>query len=399
MPNLTPSEQQELETFIRDNFSQEDFAKLVAITALILKIDIDGLSLKEGAQKVAEAISNMDTNAFNKKLVDILTAKDKQGVTTEEEHQPIRAVVAKPQHFISPNSKASNRLFAWDNSGYYEGMRWLAVEGKKSKKPISVSLFVKYDDRIGAGMHLSMPVESQTLVYFDRIVHDAVVSQVISGNRYITTNMIYQVISGNSEGLSAENPVPKSLSKAISESITRLFLSWIEIDATEQAQAYGFDDGVYRGHLLEGSITEASLNGNITTCANVCEMPVLYRYANNCKQVIYYDVKCLDIPELENSVEGIVLKTYLLQQIQIMSHNKDFNRTICFDTLYALLGVAAPTNAALRKKKQQIRGHVIKCLDYWTKEEIISGYTLDTAGRAIVSVTLKVKLVSKLAVK
>ena len=111
MTNLTPNEQQELEAFIQQNFSQEDFAKLVAITALMLKIDIQGLSLKEGAQKVAEAISNLAPSAFNSKLVDALMPKDKQGVTTEGGQSLEKALARKAKKIVSPVDKLSQLLF------------------------------------------------------------------------------------------------------------------------------------------------------------------------------------------------------------------------------------------------------------------------------------------------
>ena len=403
MPNLTPQEQQELQDFIRENFSQEDLENLAALGEFISRFDAQ--SLKEAMQRLAKALNSIDTNDFNEKLTDLLIkARAKKEVTTEKK-PAVGPGRIKPQQFISPNTKASNSLFDSDNSKYYHGMRWLSVEGKKSKKDISVSLFVRYDrydERINTSIQLFMPAENQMLTLFDRTVHDAIVAHILNGSNNITTNMIYQVISGNSEGLSSNNPVPKSLSKAISESIDRLFHSWVEIDAKEQAKAYGFDNGIYKGHLLTGSIVEASLKGNITTCAHIAEWPVLYRYANDCGQVIRYDVKALNVPTLENSVEGVVLKTYLLQQISIMSRNKEYSRTLCFDTLYDLLNVQGKSKGALRKKKMKIRDHVIKCLDYWTAEKLVEGferYTLNSEGRAIVSVTLRVKLISKPTVR
>ena len=383
MAGLSQDEQNELEQYIRDNFTQEDFAGFLLVAAKLLKISIGGLTLKEAWGKITEALNNMGNDEFNQKLVNVLMQRG-----------TIKVDIIRPRQYISPNTKASNRLFARENERYYEGIRQLAVEGTRSKKDISVSLFVKYDEHIDAGIRLSMPHESSMLISFDRIIHDAIVSQIMNGNRDISTNMIFQVISGNSDGKASANPVSKSLSKAISDSITRLFLSWVEIDATEQAKAYGFDKGRYSGHLLTGSITEASLNGNITTCAHIAELPILYKYANDCGQVIRYDVKLLDVPALENSPEWIVLKTYLLQQVQIMTRNKNYSRTICFETLHELLDVQAPSEAALRMKKKQIRDNVIKCLDFWTAQKLIRGYKLNKHGKSYVSVTLRVKLSS-----
>ena len=397
MAKLTPQEQEELQKYIQEHFTHEDMLKITALIAIWLNIDIQGLNVQEGCLKVAQAIQDMSTTEFNGKLVDALMKAKKEKNSTGEEKKEVAdiRIDSRPHKVISPNTKAANRLFAIDNNKYYQGMRQLRVEGERSKKKISVSLFVKYDEQIDTGFHLSSPHENRMLECFDRVIHDAIVTQFLNGNTDITTNMIYQVISGNSEGLSANNHVSKSLSVAISESIERLYRSWVEIDATEQAKAYGFEEGLYKGHLLTGYITEGRLNGNITTCAHISEIPILYKHAHDCGQVIRYDVKALNIPALENSPECIVLKTYLLQQIEIMRHKKEYNRTICFDTLYELLSVDAPSDAALRMKKKQVRDHIIKCLDYWTAKKHIQGYEINRIGKAIVSVTLKVKVIPK----
>lgn len=388
---MTDEEKKQLEQFIREHFKKEDFAVAVLFVALWLKIDIQGLSLEEASEKVAHAINSMSKEEFNSRLVDkIMNAMNAR----KKKNELVSSEVVRPKQFVSPNTKASNRMFGENNEKYYLSFRELAVEGQRSRKEISVSLFVRYDASVNVGIKMSAPYEGRMLTLFDRVVYDAVVTQFVNGgNNAITTNMIYQVISGNSEDKSAANHVSKSLSVAISESIDRLFHSYVEIDATQQAQAYGFDEGLYKGHLINGTIIEGKLNGQVTTCIYLCETPILYRYANNCGQVIRYDVKMLDVPGLENSQECIVLKTYLLQRIQIMKHHKEHNRTIAFDTLYALLNIQSTSEAALRMKKKQIRDHTTKCLDYWKAEGLIQGYEIQKTGKVIDRVTLTVKLV------
>lgn len=401
---MTEQEKAELQEFIQSSFTKEQIEAIGLFAAMVLDINFMGLTISEIFEKVTQKISDMDNDKVNQGLAEILTDKKKQKELADkikkrlvkwakELHQTsiIKAEIRRAKTYISPNTKASNQLFGCDNEDFYDSSIELKTEGKISKKKITVALGINYRNDVDIGIKLSGPYKGQILTAFDRIVHDAIVTLYVDGgNENITTNMIYQVISGNTE-----NHLSRSLNDAINESIDRMFHSWVVIDAKKQAEIYGWDDGYYKGHVLNCSIVGAYLNGQLTICAHVCEPPVLYRYAHDCGQIIRYDVKMLNVPSLENSVECITLKTYLLQQIQIMSHNKDFNHTIMFDTLYELLNIQAPTKDALLHKKKQIRGHVIKCLDYWTAEKLIQGYEVKKTGKTLDRVTLKVKLVKK----
>lgn len=406
---MTEQEKAELQEFIQSSFTKEQVEAIGLFAAMVLDINFMGLTISEIFEKVTQKISDMDNDKVNQGLAEILTDKKKQKELadkikkrlvkwTKELRQTsiIKAEIRRAKTYVSPNTKASNKLFGRDNECLYTGIKELKTEGKISKKKITVALGISYRDDVDIGIKLSGPYKGQILTAFDKIVHDAIVTLYVDGgNENITTNMIYQVISGNTDIEASKNHVCKSLNDAINESIDRMFHSWVVIDAKKQAEIYGWDDGYYKGHVLNCSIVGASLNGQLTICAHVCEPPVLYRYAHDCGQIIRYDVKMLNVPSLENSVECITLKTYLLQQIQIMSHNKDFSRTIMFDTLYELLNIQAPSDSALRMKKKQIRGHVIKCLDYWTAEKLIQGYEVKKTGKTLDRVTLKVKLIKK----
>ena len=409
MAELNEQEKTELKEFIQSNFTKDELMMLGVLAALTLNINIQGLTVNEIFDKVTQAINDMDNDKANESIAQFFTDKSKRKEVADKikkrliklakelrQTSTIKAEIRRPKTYVAPNTKASNQLFGLENERLYTGMKKLKTEGKLSKKKITVALGINYRDDVDIGIKLSGPYKGQILTAFDRIVHDSIVTLYVDGgNENITTNMIYQVISGNTDIEASKNHVSRSLNDAINESIDRMFHSWVVIDATNQAEIYGWDEGFYKGHVLNCSIVGASLNGQLTICAHVCEPPVLYRYAHDCGQIVRYDVKMLNVPSLENSVECIILKTYLLQQIQIMSHHKEFSRTIMFDTLYELLNIQAPSEAALRMKKKQIRGHVIKCLDYWTSEKLIEGYEVKKTGKTLDRVTLKVKLVKK----
>ena len=306
------------------------------------------------------------------------------------------AEVVRPKTYIAPNTKASNRAFGRNNAPFYEGAKPLAVERRNSKKSIDVYMSLRYDDSKDIGIKLCGPYQGKTLTQLDKLIHDAIVTQYVDGgNQDITNHMIFQVISGN-EAPSSEKGISPEWNRRINESIDRMFHSVVEIDATEQAKAYGFEELHYKGHVLNCSIITAKINGQITTCVHICEPPALYKYADNCGQVIRTDLRMLNVPDFQNTPENAVLKNYLLQQIRIMQYSPKYSRTIRYDTVFDLLEIQAESEAALRMKKKQIRDKIKICLDYWKAEGLITGYKENKKGKIFDSITLCIHTSRKL---
>lgn len=273
----------------------------------------------------------------------------------------------RPKELVASNTRVSNEIFKKDNEEFYLAPILLAVEerkrkkGKPAAKPISVSVSLRYDPEQDPNIKLV----GKRLTNFDKIVHDAVVTQFVDGgNRYITTDMIAYVINGGKD-VNGDN---KKMRDAINESIKRLYDTSVIIDAKGQAKEYGLDGLKFKGHILDFEIITATINGQETECMNFSERtPILYRYADTIGQVIRSDLSVLNVPSLQNYPENIELKNYLLHRLEIMLHNEKMSRIIRYDEIFDLLNVTAENAITLRRKKQEIRKKVKKCLDYWAE--------------------------------
>jgi len=324
------------------------------------------------------------------------------GTPNAEHYTPktSKLLTKKPKEYISPNTKVSNEIFS-DSDFYYNGFKTLAVErqarqsGKKATKEINVTLSLQYDNDREPKIKLVGKYKNTHITNFDRIVHDAVVTQFIDGgNRYITTDMIAYVING---GKDTKN---KALRDAINESMDRLFYTTVEIDAKEKAEIYGFDydDSGLKGHILDFDLVWATVNGQRVQCMDFSnKTPILYRYANALGQVLRSDLKLLDVPQLQNYPENIELKNYLLHRIEILLYNTKQKRIIRYDSIYKLLNVTAKSDTALRMKKRDIRKKVKMCLDYWIKagqdvknKSKITGYKEIKEAREITKIELEI---------
>ena len=271
----------------------------------------------------------------------------------------------RPKELVASNTKVSNEIFREKkNEQIYKGLVTLAVENRKRKKgkpvakQISVSVSLQYNPEQDPNIKLV----GKRLTNFDRIVHDAVVTQFIDGgNRYITTDMIAYVINGGKDIHSSEK-----LREAINESIDKLFYTSVIIDAKKQAKEYGLDDGGFKGRILDFELIWGVVNGQKTQCMDFSEKtPILYRYADKSGQVLRSDLNLLNIPGLQNYPENIELKNYLLHELQIMLHNDKISRIIRYNKIFDLLNVTADNPTTLRSKKRYIRQNVKKCLNYW----------------------------------
>ena len=126
-----------------------------------------------------------------------------------------------------------------------------------------------------------------------------------------------------------------------------------------------------------------------------CCFAKMRRYRYPCKIIVSsflfigrVDMKLLDSPINKNE-ETIILQGYLYRRILAMQHGQ--NKSIVYDTVYKQLSIDAPSAAALRKKKADVRSKIKTLLDYWKKEKFIAGYVENKRGQEMYSVTIRLK--------
>lgn len=140
------------------------------------------------------------------------------------------------------------------------------------------------------------------LTQYDREVHDALVTLYVDGgNEYITPQMIYKAITGNSEA-----KLPPKQQEAISNSLNKLMYSKLVIKASkEECKAYGIDEFTYECTVIQAEIVPARVNGVIEEVYHLLSEPALYTYASLKNQVCRLDIKMLSLVNEIMKQEGI----------------------------------------------------------------------------------------------
>lgn len=324
-----------------------------------------------------EAIHYIDDCIENKRgMYDTVAKKAKAAQPPE-----LSVTTITPKEHLSTVDKLSGKAFDVENDVLYtKKLIAVGVERRGSKKEINTLLSMSFDELEKAGVI----IDAKKLTPFDREVHDAITTLFVEGgNDVMSVEMIYRTMIGKPKARLA----PKQ-AEAITQSITKMMHTLITIDASQEAKAYGFDNLKYRGNLLYAEMAIASINNNVIEALHVIKEPVLYTYANRTNRIGRVDMKLLDSPINKNE-ETIILQGYLYRRILAMQHGQ--NKSIVYDTVYKQLSIDAPSAAALRKKKADVRSKIKTLLDYWKKEKFIAGYVENKRGQEMYSVTIRLK--------
>lgn len=316
-----------------------------------------------------------DCIANKKSMVDFTVKKPKVDIS-------VSTVV--PKKHLTTTDKISGKAFGIENNMFYTQMEELipvTVGHKGKKKEITTLLSLDFEKLEENGV----VIDNKKLTPFDREVHDAITTLFIEGgNDVMSIDMIYRTMTG--AGNTSVRAMPKQ-TEAITQSIAKMMKTLVAIDASKEAEAYGFDSLTYKGNLLNAGIITASLNGKVTDAVQVIKEPILFTYANRTNKIGRVSMKILDSP-LNKNEETIILQGYLYRRILAMHHGQ--STSIIYDTVYKYLALDAPNSNALKKKKSDIRTKIKALLEYWKKENFISGYTENKRGKEFCSVTLAI---------
>lgn len=253
------------------------------------------------------------------------------------------------------------------------------------RKTVVTLLSVDWDERDLKERGISIPSWNK-LTAFDRAVYTAVGSLFFAGNGYITSRMVFQVLSGNK---AKANPTPDIL-RAIAHSIERMSIIRVSIDAAEEARAKRNVQAEYTDYLLNTRAARVAINGVMSDCIQIHTPPVLYMYANGKNQIARMNVKMLDAP-VSNTSENIELKSYLMRRVSGMKSDKSkLGNAIRYDTIYEYLGLntAGYGEDGLRHKKKDVRDAVQKILEDWTRKGEIKSFEEVSEGRTKTKVVI-----------
>ena len=287
------------------------------------------------------------------------------------------AVISKrASNFTFPTAYTNNAIF-WKSDNFYNGGKIpIKQEKSGSKKKVSTMVSVDFDElRANGKVTISGRKE---LSPYDNIIYDAVGTLYAAGNEYITPRMILQLISGNrSKGAN------KTQIDAVENSLKKMAFTYLQIDATEEHKAFGYDLFIYSGVLLPGEFVQAQINGSAASCLHLFREPPLRTYARQKGHIASVDIKLLDTPNVSNTEETIILKGYLLRQINAIKKGKISN-TMRYDTVYEHLQLSDPS----RKQKHRVRTKIKDILNEWKAQKFIEKYEETQKNREYYSIII-----------
>ena len=286
-----------------------------------------------------------------------------------------------PLTFISPIDKVTKLAFAGELT---EQLQPLAMESRKSKRPVTTFASINFSAPQLQGL--------KGLTYYDRSVYNAICTLYArGGNRYITKQMIYQVMTGNEEAFLN----PKQAAD-IDSSITKFMYGGIYIDATEEVKKHNIGGSFsYDTNLLHAERGRYNLNGTIAECIHILRPPVLLEYSSSKDQIANIPIMALATP-VNNNSDMLALKAYLLDRVSGM-RGTDPQRDISYNSIYtAVWGKEAsstkgPQSGYSRVKKSRLREAAKKMLEHWTTEKsgkLIKGFEEYKRGKIIAGITI-----------
>jgi len=293
----------------------------------------------------------------------------------------------KPKELMTLTSKVASELFAGDFTPG-TGKR-INVQRKdlQKKTPVFDVVTVGLEDLKTYGVEIKGRRE---LTQYDWEIHDAIMTLFKAGNEFITSSMIFDLISGK-DGATL-NPKQQ---EHITNSITKLMYTVVKIDASEEAKKFNkkIDEFVYDGNLVPAERVTVTLNGTTTETIHPFRTPPLGDYSERLSQIARIDVKYLNTPVNKNE-KTIVLQGFLFRRISAIKRNAHFSRVITYESIYDIVDLSdIKSPGALRNKKNDVRNTTKKILDYWVETGFIVSYSenIKAGGRGqIESVTIEV---------
>ena len=255
--------------------------------------------------------------------------------------------------------------------------------GASKKRTINTMVSIDFSRMKQLGVTIG---SERRLTPYDREVHNAVSTLCVAGNKYITPQMIYQVLSGNKKDAKM---TPKARAEIL-DSIDKMRFTEILIDSSQEAIAGLVKEAFYKGALIPSeSVKIVTLNGQeVKECIHLFRTPPLYDYANDKNQIDRVKIEMLNVP-VSNTPENIELKGYLLRRITSAKNEKSKIKPIIrYDTLYKYLGIEGSNGNVLRNKKKDIRDRTKDILQFWVQEGFIKNFEEEKEGKTIAKVRI-----------
>lgn len=290
----------------------------------------------------------------------------------------------KPETYTMATSKAAKFLTQIVPRGQLNGQIELLTYPGSSKKADVVTYFgMRYE---GEGVQIRGRYQ---ITKYDQSVHNAISSLWAAGNRDISPQEIFRTMNGSTTGKVKESQIKK-----VDESVNKMMFTRLYLDMSADIQRGGLkiqDQRVTKG-IVETQMIQATIvslqtsNGQTIRGYKLSDEPMLYTYSKAKKHVLSVGLDLLDTSdEVSNTDDVIVIREYLLQQIENMRHGYRDNNVIDYETIKESTGVAV---LAGKQYQQNFRESVKRILLSWKKKGYILDYADHKVGRSVKGVKI-----------
>lgn len=257
----------------------------------------------------------------------------------------------KVEHIAYPLDKLNKSIWSGLESDTYS----VKVEKQGSREEVLVTLALRF--------------HGEPMNAFDKRVYLAICALYDAGNEYMSAGMIYRTMGGNCR------PNTKKLEK-IKQSIEKMAVVRISIDNAEEASKYKYPRFREVGANLLACEYEQETEirgGKSDYCLHLLSKPLLMRYAEEHKQLTTYTPEQFQCP-LSITEMNCAIDDYFHYRIARASGK---TAKIKLETLFEYC------NITTRKARHDAREKLTAFLDFYVKNGLIHGYSLETDAISI----------------
>lgn len=277
--------------------------------------------------------------------------------------EKIQFLAKRSKEHISPVDKISKAAF---DGKFNNGLRNQVIVGtsKSGKVKTNVKTIVEINN---AKIDKSKVKGIDGLDIYDGEVETAVANLFLNGNQVVTEAMIHYEMTQTER-------ITKLQADEIHFSMEKLMRTWIEINATEEYNAYQkLDRDVFKANAIQAIEREVTLNGQTVRGYFIAACPLLFFYALSKGQVARVSPKLLKTPINKNR-EQIVLAAFLRRRINDIKGGS--NSMILYSSIYEALKITVSSSKALAEKTNKVRNSTKRILDYFKDQKFIADYEI-----------------------
>lgn len=262
----------------------------------------------------------------------------------------IEDIIEPAENYLFARDRINNRIF--NRPIPADGSPTIVDEKGETNSGVNSILYFNVDS---AAEETDMNERNITLSEFDKQILNAVISLMRAGNKIITPQSIYQVLSHNCNAKvltdNWKTKIDKSMTKLNSIQITANFnnaLSFYpnlkEFDISTQTRLLQFEKIIVKHR-----------NGYTGIAYKMLSEPVLYTIAEIKNQIGTISLKGLTNQKTVKSVDVSILYNWLLVRIDGMKHEKNpLSKTIKLESMYSCLNKKTPKEQRTTRENAEL---------------------------------------------